>query len=1000
MTTSTTAQRALLEQALRALEDLRGARSERIAVLGAGVRLPPAIDRIEAVAEFVDAGGDAIGQVRRRAHVREPAPRADGEPSGLLLDVDGFDADFFGLSGEEVRSLDPQHRLLLETTWDALADAGIPPARLRGSRTGVYVGTYAADWLLLRAAEPDGIDAYTGPGTSHAMAANRLSYLLDVDGPSLAVDTACSSSLTALHLAVRALRGGDCETAIVAGVHVLLSPHSDTITSRTLPLSPTGRCRSFDAAADGIVRGEGCVVLVLRGQRALDGGITPRGWVLGTAVNHGGRANGLTAPNPKRQEAVLRRALSDAGVEPDTVGYIEAHGTGTRLGDPIEMAALAAVYGVGTAPCAVGSVKAALGHLEATAGLAGVAHALGVLRRGRAPGLPHLRHLNPEIEIDGTRLRVCADPVPLADGARHAAVSSFGFGGANAHVVLAGPASTAVPATDRVDEPLVLPVAASSAAGVERLRRALAGALTTDPLLDARELARGVAARDLGLPYRAAWIGDDRDALLADLGAPVSAPASPGQPPAIFVFSGHGAEWPGMGRELTGSDRLRDLFDELEREVADVFGWSLRAALCSDRPDAYADTQRAQVGNFAMHLAIASLLDQWGLEPRAVVGHSMGEVSAAVAARVLDLRSALTVLAERAALLNRVAAGGAMVAARLSLAAALDLIAERTDVTVAAENAPESVVFSGAAPRIAAMCAELEDRGIRHRRLPVAYAFHGPRLAADATEFADRLDSRVRPRPAAVALYSSVTGARFDDPMDARHWAANVCERVRFRDAVTAALPTHTSSVVVEIGAHPVLTPALVEIASGAGRRAAVVAAMSRGHGGGPLAALPAALHRAGCDLDWQAVLGRPTRRVGFPLIPWHHTATESGRFGAGEDAAPRPRVASRERILEALCRELTVAVPAIAGETHPSGVALRERAVESLQLVQVRNRMEQALGIPIPLSVLLSGDSPEQMATALAGDETSSRIEEMSIEELEQALSALDAAEEVTGDQ
>ncbi|MDI2127658.1 type I polyketide synthase [Yinghuangia seranimata] len=473
-------QRRLLEQALRQLRDTRArlsaaerARTEPVAVLGIGVRTPGGAADTAGLWELLCAGTDTVTAMVDTADGRRAAapagPPADGRYAALLPELDGFDAEFFGIGTAEADHMDPQQRLVLETAWEAAEDAGLPVERLRERSTGVFLGLYGGDYLTMQMAGRAPITAYTAPGGAHSIAANRVSYLLDLTGPSLAVDTACSSSLIALHLACRALRAGDCDFALVGGVNVILTEAASQVTEKVLPMAPGGRCRTFDAGAEGIVRAEGCGMLLLtRLSDAEEAGHRVRGVIRGTAVNHNGRTNGLTAPAPQAQTRLIRRALLDAGARAQDVVYVEAHGTGTRLGDPIEVDALREVYGPGGGACAIGSVKTNFGHQEAAAGISGLIKALLVLEHGQVPPHLHLDALNPEIDLSGTRLTVpteltdlptprpATEPADLTDPAdadpaegppRLAAVSSFGFGGANAHAILAGPPPGAVAAT-------------------------------------------------------------------------------------------------------------------------------------------------------------------------------------------------------------------------------------------------------------------------------------------------------------------------------------------------------------------------------------------------------------------------------------------------------------------------------------------------------------------------------------------------------------------------
>ncbi|MEU1345435.1 polyketide synthase, partial [Streptomyces sp. NPDC005827] len=470
-----TDQRRLLEQALRQLRDARARLAavergvEPVAVVGAAVRAPGGVDDLDGLWRVLRSGTDTVTPwLDDPEGRRDGGGRPTGRWSGQLDRVDGFDAGFFGIDAAEADRMDPQQRLVLEAAWEAVEDAGLPAERLRDRPTGVFLGLYGSDYLTAQLSGQAAINAYTAPGGAHTIAANRLSYLLDLHGPSLAVDTACSSSLVALHLAVRSLRTGECDFALVGGVNVVLSEAAMSATEKVLPTASGGHCRTFDAAADGIVRSEGCGMLLLeRRSDARAAGRRVRSLVRGTAVNHNGRANGLTAPSPTAQAALLRRALADARTDPKDVLYVEAHGTGTRLGDPIETEALRQVYGEGELPCAIGAVKTNFGHQEAAAGIIGLLKTILVLEHGQVPPNLHLDRLNPEIDLAGSRLTIptALSPLPGADR-RLGAVSSFGFGGTNAHVVLEGPAPRTSRPPDAPAGPLrgrlLLPLSARS----------------------------------------------------------------------------------------------------------------------------------------------------------------------------------------------------------------------------------------------------------------------------------------------------------------------------------------------------------------------------------------------------------------------------------------------------------------------------------------------------------------------------------------------------------
>ncbi|EOD64939.1 type I polyketide synthase, partial [Amycolatopsis vancoresmycina] len=692
---------------------------EPIAVVGLGCRLPGGIDSPEAFWRFLDAGGDGIGDVPEgRWETFAPAEDLAGVPArgGFLDDVAGFDAAFFGITPGEAVAMDPQQRILLEVAWAALEHAGIPPSALRGSRTGVFVGLSATEYGSLTMTDVTGVDVWSGTGAAASIAANRLSYLLDLRGPSLTLDTACSSSLVAVHQAVQSLRRGESELALVAGVNVLLSPGITAGFQRAGVLAADGRCKPFDAGADGIARGEGCGVVVLKPLRAARGDRV-LAVIRGSAVNSDGRSNGLTAPNPDAQVALLRDAYSAAGVDPSSVDYVEAHGTGTPLGDPLEAGALATVLGAGREPgrpVLLGSVKSNLGHLEGAAGITGLLKVVLAMTHRRLPPSLHFRAPNPHIDFTGLRVVAAGTDWPRYSGTARAGVSAFGFGGTNAHVVLEEWPSFPPRAGD--GGPQVFALSARSA----EVLRARAGELADwlaegDLPLDA--VAATLAHRREHLPVRGAVVAERRDDVVDALRDLADGRGITGDDPAgapVFVFSGYGSQWSGMGRELLGSEpAFRAEIDALDPIFRAEAGFSLRDALQRELPDLAA----TQLTLFGMQLALAALWRAHGVTPAAVLGHSLGEVAAAVVAGALDVASGLKVMAARARLLAEVDArgGGAMAVVELSAAE----LADFPGVTIAVYASPIQCTISGAADRVDAVVAHAERLGRLARRLPV-----------------------------------------------------------------------------------------------------------------------------------------------------------------------------------------------------------------------------------------------------------------------------------------
>ncbi|MCA9697876.1 MAG: type I polyketide synthase, partial [Myxococcales bacterium] len=618
---------------------------------------------------------------------------------------------------------DPQQRLLLEVGWNALADAGLPLAEVRGSNAGVFVGAAGFDWTLLAFGEA-AIDAYAATGSSHAILANRLSYLWDLRGPSISVDAACASSLVAVHLAVAALRRRECDLALAGGVQLHLVPHTTLSLSRFGMMARDGRCKAFDSRADGFVRSEGCGVVVLKRLSDVDlARDRVYAVICGSAINQDGRSNGLTAPNALAQARVLRAALADARVEPEAVGFVETHGTGTALGDPIEFSALASAYGGVDAPCYLGAVKTNLGHAEAAAGIAGLIKAALAIHHGQIPGNLCLRRVNPDIELEGTRFVLPREVTPWT-GPRHAGVSSFGFGGTNAHVIL-GPAPAAeasmVPARPG---PRLLTVSAASRYLFFARSKQLAAALRSNTAsLD--DLAHTVTARGSHLSWRGHAIADEPEAMAEALerAHPRQLPAA--APRVVFLFSGQGGQWLDMGKALAAwSPIFREGLERCEQAIATVAGWSLTAALADERELARVD--RVQPAIFAIQVALAGLWRSFGVEPAVVLGTSMGEVAAAHVAGLLGLEDAARVITTRSRLIaERLDRPGAMATVALSEAEVRRRLAGRDgDLEIAVVNSPINVVVAGSPEPLTTLMAELEGEGVFTRRVSVDYASH------------------------------------------------------------------------------------------------------------------------------------------------------------------------------------------------------------------------------------------------------------------------------------
>ena len=928
MTTPLDEYRARLRTAMDRMTELRdalaaerSARREPIAVIGLGGRFPPGLGDPDELFDALLRGEDAT---RDPPAARFPAPAEGLGRAGWLRDVRGFDAAFFAISPREAAAMDPQQRLLLECTWEALERAGQPAERLTGARVGVFVGLGACDYLDLALGHgPAGRDIYALTGNGHAFAAGRLAFSFGFQGPCLTVDTACSSSLVAVHLAVRCLRDGDSDLAVAGGVQLTLSATSGALLARSGALAPDGRCKTFDAAADGFTRGEGCGVVVLKRLRdARRDGDPVLAVIRGSATNQDGRSTGFTAPSVPAQAAMLRQALADADLAPDDIGFIETHGTGTAVGDPIELAALTAVFGARTTPLILGAVKTNLGHLEAAAGITGLIKTVLCLHRGVIP--PNLHFVKPNPLAAG-RFTFPTTPVPAP---RRAGVSAFGMSGSNAHIILeaapdddappttaasaapptprpdppptaasaAPPTTTGAPATE-TSAPHLLLLSARSPAALAALATLTADHLrtTADPL---RDLCFTAAVRRSHHPHRLALPVHDPATAARDLTA-----FAAGDPPAhlrhgladarprpVFVFSGQGSVWPGMARDLLGDPSARAALLACDEQFAPHLRTSIvDEMLAPAATSRLAATELAQPALFAVALALTAMLRARGVVPAAVLGHSVGEIAAAHVAGILDLADAARLVCLRGRVMQRAHGRGAMATVDLSPETAAPLLAAHPGVAIAAINGPRSLVLAGEPAALDAALADLTARGARTRRLRIDYAFHSPQMAALQPALRDLLGPHPTPRRADLRLYSTVTGAPADGPeLGPEHWLRGLVQPVLFARAVDHALAAD-HRLFIEVGPHPTLLADLRALAPDA----AVIPTLWRDRPAAPeLLRVLAELHVAGQPLDLAALFPAPNRVVPLPTYPWQrrdHWLTDVAPVPTDSPTPPGP---------------------------------------------------------------------------------------------------------------
>jgi acyl transferase domain-containing protein/SAM-dependent methyltransferase/acyl carrier protein len=925
-----------VKQALLEIRELRArlmraeaAAPEPVAIVGMGLRFPGGAHDAESFARLLWSGIDAIGDIPADRWPTDTYfagdPDAPGKMitrQGAFLDaVDQFDADFFGISPREAASMDPQQRLFLEIAWEALENAGQSPAALRGSNTGVYLGISNSDYGRALLGRPELIDAYAGTGSAYSIVAGRLSYFLGLQGPSIAIDTACSSSLVALHLACQALRHGECNMALAGGINLILSPEMNISFTKARMMAPDARCKTFDAAADGYGRGEGCGVVVLR---RLSDALARHDRILavvrGSAVNQDGRSNGLTAPNGPAQEAVIRAALAAAGVPAAAVGYVETHGTGTPLGDPIEVGALAAVFARGrdaAQPLALGSVKTNIGHLEAAAGIAGVIKAILSLQRREIPPNLHFRTGNPRIDWAALPIVVptAAMPWSSAGDRRIAGVSSFGFSGCNAHVVLeeALPLDGVAPAAQEQDRPLnLIALSARDRASLVSLARNYRSVLTDEvPIADACFTANAGRSH---FAERAAFVGRSARDLRGELAAFADGHGDPSiprdaatQPQVAFLFTGQGSQYAGMGMELyDASPVYRDAMDACAKGLAPYLRTGLLDLLRRTDGDAPIDqTAYAQPALFAIEYALAALWRSWGIEPVAVLGHSLGEYAAACFAGVLPLQDALRLVAARGRLTEAHAEDGTMAAVFGNQANVTAEIARSDgDLVIAAYNGPEHCVISGERTAMSTALDQLQAAGLRVQALRLSYAAHSGLIEPVLPHFRPELD-RVNFGPQRITVVSNVTGAPAGAEIGrADYWLTHMRAPVRFADSMRA-LASLGITHLVEIGPHPVLLGMAAECLGASA--AAYLPSLRRNQPAWPemLESLRR-LYVDGADIDWEGFdRGRSRRRVALPTYPFRrrrHWMEEAGTPAPSEP--PPDGAAGWQQVTQAIGRQ------------------------------------------------------------------------------------------------
>jgi acyl transferase domain-containing protein len=993
-----------------------------VAIIGMACRFPSAHGANQ-FWQLLRHGKDAIRELPDNRYELTPKHATHGgvasQWGGFLDNIDAFDASFFGIAPREAKRIDPQQRLLLETSWEALEDAGIVPSTLSGSRTGVFIGHAASDYLALLLDAGD-LQFYSGLGTARSVAAGRISHAFDLRGPSLAVDTACSSSLVAVHLALQSIHSGESSLAIVGAANVLISPELNVMYSRGSLLAPDGRCKFGDVQADGFVRGEGAGVVVLKAlPDALADGDPIRAVILGSATNNDGRSGRhLIAPAEPAQEDLLARAYQDAGVDPGRVDYLEAHGAGTAVGDPVEIGAAIRVLGQGRSPdtpLLLGSVKTNIGHTEAAAGMAGLIKIVLCLQNRTVVPSLHLDVPNPKIEWETSPGTICRQLTPLPDRGWPlvAGVTALGIAGTNAHVVVgeyvpapAVPARAIGPGGEQAEPYLdqatyLLPMSAKDPDGLAALATRYARLLREAdrdrvPLAD---LCRSAGERREHHENRLAVAGDSAAEIAETLtdfvaggdpaGVRVGYRLGRVPPKVAFVFPGQGSQWTGMGRDLLAcSPAFAAELAACDIAIRKEAGWSLLDKLLGDGLDV-GGPDVIQPTLWAIQVSLAAHWRSWGVRPDWVIGHSMGEVAAAYVAGALSMENAVAIICRRSILTDRLRGRGGMALVGLPEEDAEHEIGRhRGRLAVAAANGPASTVLSGEREALEEIGDRLSRAGVLFSKISVDYASHCGQVDSILDELRSQL-SDIRPSAGHTPLFSTVRCERVDgSELDAGYWASNLREKVRFTEAVGRV--DEGATIFLEISPHPVLVSAVRDRLGAARPDRALYSLRKNEPGRDCLLATAGRLYAAGCALRWPELNGPCTSFVRLPSYPWRRdrfwldrprtaalvpaaraaSLDEDMTAGSGihRTAPGAPGAPAGPDEIEKSVRDRVAHVLDLPGRRVGPRTPLRSLGLDSVLAMEVHSHLERELGLDIPVATLLGDGTVRDIVAAIAG--------------------------------